>query len=299
MTTTARLVDELTGESIWLERDESDPDYCEGPVITNSIDFGFPGPRAVSNNIPNANGTTDLTQFHSNRVVSWNGWITPTESDPFPAVTWDKIRKLSAPDRRPWMFVSENGWPEERRMVLRGDTITSPLDRAMGPVIVGAATWVCPSGVLESAESNIEQVLLSGGTGGLCVTDAGFCFAPDCGNSFAEGDFGGASNIVNDGTVVTYPIIAFRGPAKNPRVVNTLTQQGIYLKATLIANQVIVVDCLNKTVTEIAQPPISRLSYYDYTKSTWLTLPVGSSSFSYSSDDKQGSCTFIWRDRWI
>jgi hypothetical protein len=299
MPTTARLVDERTGEVIWLERDESDPDYCQGPVITNSIDYGYPSPRVVNNNIPDANGTVDLTEFHAARVVSWNGWITPTPSDPFPALTWDKLRKLTAPNRRPWLFVSENGWTTERRMVLRGDSVGSPLDRALGPVIVGAVSWVCPAGVLESSANNQQQILLSGGTGGLCVDHNGFCFNDTCGSTFAPGSFGGSTNIVNAGSVVTYPVITFTGPCKNPRVINTTTQTGIYLNCTLVPNQSIVVDCLHDTVTEVAIPPINRLAYYDYTKSSWIRLDPGDNYFSYSSDDKQGSCTFNWRDRWI
>jgi hypothetical protein len=232
-------------------------------------------------------------------VFSWNGWITPTDGDPFPALTWDKIRKLCAPDRRPWLFVAENGWKAERRMVLRGDSVSSPLDRALGPVIVAAATWVCPSGVLESAERNTQNVQLSGGTGGHCTASTGFCFDGACGFGYSPGNFGGASIITNSGTVVTYPIITFTGPSVNPRVVNIETQQGIYLNCTLAPNQSIVVDCLNKTVTEVATPPITRLGYFDYSKSTWLTLPVGDSSFSYTSNDKNGTCRFNWRDRWI
>jgi hypothetical protein len=299
MPTTARIVDEITGESIWLERDESDPNYCLGPVITNSIDFGFPAPRAIANNIPNANGATDLTEFHTNRTVTWNGWITPLDSDPFPAVTWDKLRKLSAPSRRPHLFVSENGWESERRMVLRGDTVTAPLDRSMGPVIIAGLSWICPAGVFESAVANQNGVQLSGGTGGICVTNTGFCFDGSCGSHFSSGAFGGATDIKNSGTVVTYPVISFTGPCKNPRVINVETQQGIFLNCTLAPNQTIVVDCLNRSVTEVANPLINRLGYYDYTRSTWQTLPVGDNYYQYISDDRSGTCTFTWRDRWI
>ncbi len=299
MPTTCRLVDELTGDVIWLSYDDGDPLFCNSPIKTGSIDYGFAAPRVVQDNIPDANGTTDLTEYHADKVVSWSGWITPTLDDPFPALVWDQIRKLCAPNRRPWMFVQENGWPSERRMVLRCDTLTSPLDRTYGPVIISAISWKVPSGVMESADLNQQAILMSGGTGGLCVTSTGFCFGNDGCSNFAAGDFGGSTIVTNNGTVLTYPIIVFTGPCKNPRVFDPATQQGIYLNCTLVANQQIVVDTLNKTVQEPATPtPINRLAYWDFTKSIWPTLEAGDNDFDYLSDDKRGICTFYWRDRW-
>jgi hypothetical protein len=298
MPTTARLVDELTGESIWIELDDGDPAWCDSPYFTSSIDLGFAAPRAVQNNIPDANGTTDLTEFHADKVVTWNGYIRPTLDAPFPAVSWDKVRRLCAPNRRPWLFVQENGWDEERRMILRCDSLTSPLDRQYGPMIVAAITWKVPSGVMESSTLNIQTCSIAGGTGGMCIDKNGYCFQKVTCNNFSAGSFGGASIITNDGSVVTYPIIVFVGPAKNPRVYDPETNLGIYLNVTLAAGQQVAIDTLYKTVQEPATPPINRLAWWDYTKSSWVTLEGGDNEFVYTSDDKKGSCTFYWRDRW-
>ncbi|HEY7413736.1 MAG TPA: hypothetical protein VH593_00975, partial [Ktedonobacteraceae bacterium] len=296
MPTTARLVDEITGENIQLAYDDGDPLFCNSPILTDVIDYGFASPRVVQYDIPDANGTTDLTEYHSDKTVSWSGWVVPTLDDPFPAITWDKIRRLCAPNRRPWMYVQENGWDSERRMVIRCDSLTSPLDRNYGAVIVGTVNWKVPSGVMESSILNQQDILLSGGTGGLCVTQTGFCFDQTGCSNFGAGSFGGASIVTNDGTVVTYPIIVFTGPAKNPRVYNPETQLGIYLNATLVPNQQVVIDTLHKTVQEVAQPtPINRLAWWDFTKSSWLTLEAGDNELTYASDDKNGVCTFYWR----
>ena len=298
MTTSARLVDEITNEVIWLSHDEADPEWCDDEIRTDTIDYGFASPRVNQNNLPDVNGTSDLTKFHAEKTVSWNGWVVPTDANPFPALTWDRVRRLCAPNRRPFLFVSEDGWDSERRMVLRCDNVTSPLDRSLGPVIIAAIVWKCASGVMESSLKHSQKILISGGSGGQCITSTGYCFTQSGCNNFSAGDFGGATIIVNAGTVVTYPIITFTGPSKNPRVINLLNNYGIYLNATLAANQQIVVDTLHRTVTEIAQPPINRLSMYDFTRSTWLTLEAGQNEFTYFSDDKRGTCTFDWRDRW-
>lgn len=302
MTTSARLVDEINGNVIWLERDESDPLWCDSSVFTGELDLGYATPRAVLENNPDVDGTTDLTTYYANRTIAWHGWITPCATDPFPALTWDAIKGLTAPNRRPYLYVSEDGWVEERRMVLRGDTITAPLNRQYGPVIVAQVQWVCPSGTLESSTLHQQSIQQSGGTGGLCALPPpnGFCFAPTCGRFFAPGNFGGATNIYNAGTATAYPVITFIGPCKNPRIVNLQTQQGIYLNTTLVKNQQVVVGCEKKTVNETAQPPINRLAWYDFTRSTWLSLPGRVSvPFSYTSDDRQGQCLVTWRDRWV
>jgi len=299
MATTARLIDENTGESIWLELDDGDPDWCNSSIFTTSIDFGFAAPRAVQSNIPDANGTTDLTEYHADKVITWNGWIKPTLDEPFPAVTWERVRRLCAPNRRPWMFVQEDGWDEERRMILRCDQLTSPLDRQYGPLINASVTWRVPMGVMESSTLNVQKCGISGGTGGKCITSTGFCFTNSECDYFVAGDFGGATIITNEGTVVTYPIIAFTGPAKNPRVFNPETGLGIYLNVTLAAGQQVAIDTMYKTVQEPATPPINRLAWWDFTRSSWLTVESGDNPFAYASDDKQGTCTFYWRDRWL
>lgn len=299
MTTSARIVDELTGDVVWLERDESDPLWCDSSIFTGEIDLGYATPRAVVFNNPDIDGTTDLTTYYANRTIVWHGWITPCATDPFPALTWDKIKTYTAPNRRPYLYISEDGWIEERRMVLRGDTITTPLNRQYGPVIVAQVQWICPAGVMESSTLHSQSIQQSGGTGGVCITSTGYCFDAPCGRSFAPGNFGGAATIVNNGNATTYPVFTFIGPCKNPRVINIETQQGIFLNTTLVPNQQVVVGCEKKTVNETAQPPINRLAWYDFTRSSWLNLPNGPSYFSYTSDDKQGQCIVTWRDRWV
>jgi hypothetical protein len=299
MPTTARLVDEITGENVQLAYDDGDPMWCDSPIFTSVIDYGFAAPRVVQTNIPDVNGTDDLTEYHAEKTVTWNGYIKPTLSDPFPALTWERIRRLCAPNRRPWLFVQENGWDEERRMVLRCDSVTSPLDRAYGAMIVGAVTWKVPNGVMESSTLNQQNCAIQGGTGGKCIDHNGFCFHGNQCDYFTAGAFGGAAIITNDGTVVTYPIIVFTGPAKNPRVFNPANGIGIYLNATLNPGQQVVIDTKGRTVQEPAQPtPINRLAWWDFTRSTWLTLESGDNQFTYTSDDKKGTCTFYWRDRW-
>jgi hypothetical protein len=298
MPTTARLVDEYTGEVIQIEYDDGDPQWCDSAIFTSSLDLGFAAPRAVVFNSPDVNGAADLTELHGDRVVTWNGYIRPTLDDPFPAIVWDKIKRLCAPNRRPYLFVQENGWNEERRMVVRCDAITAPLDRQYGPMLVVSITWRVAKGVLESSTLNQLRCDVVGGTGGRCITSTGYCFGSSC-VYFSSGSFGGATIVTNEGGAVTYPIIVFTGPAKNPRVYDPETNLGVYLNVTLSKGQQVAIDTQFRNVQEPATPPINRLSWWDFTKSSWITLESGDNELIYTSDDKQGICTIYWRDRWL
>jgi Phage tail protein len=296
VTTTARLVDEITGESIPLVRED-----CNGPIFTTLIDYGWPAPRAVAWNIPQNNGQSDITQLWGERSVSWAGYVAPTTDQPYPAVVWDKIRALSAPARRPWLYYIEDGWPTERRMQLRGDAIQSPLTRELGPVIIGSAVWKVPAGAQESADSRDYIATPSGfSTGGVCFDQNGGCFASDCAPNMVPGYIASTTIVVNNGDVITYPYIIFIGAVTNPKLVNLTTKQTIALTGALAAGTQIWVDTQNKTVRENNDPNLNRLNLYDYTQSTGMYLAPGVNEISYTfSAVAGGSCVIRMRDRWI
>jgi hypothetical protein len=301
MTTASRLVDEITGESIQLAYDDGDPCRCCGPIFTTHLDLGFPVPRAVTYNNPNVNGATDQTALWGERVVSWSGYIAPDADHPYPAVVWDKIRALSAPARRPWLYYIEDGWPAERRMQLRGDTLTSPLTRELGPVIIGGVTWKSPSGAQESAASRDYLVTPSGfSTGGMCFTDPNVCFDPVCGPNFGQGYIASTTIVVNNGNVLAYPKIIFIGAVTNPKLTNLTTGQTIALTGAIAANAQIYVSTANKTVLENDDPTLNRLNMYDFSQSTWMYLVPGLNELAYSfTGSAGGSCIVRMRDRWI
>jgi hypothetical protein len=301
MATTSRLVDEITGESIQLLYDESDPNFCQGPIFQSSIDYGWPAPRAVENNMPNSDGIDDLTQFWGDRAVTWTGFIVPNRESPYPALVWDKIRALAAPARRPWIYFEENGWDGERRMQLRGDVLTSPLARDFGPVITASAAWKAPAGVSESADQASSPIAAGVGTGGLCVTNTGYCFTTDpCAFTIPQGYVGTTTEIENEGNVVVYPTIIIVGQVVNPAIINMTTKQGIYLNGTVNPGQVLWIKCHDRTIYENNDPTLNKLSLYDYTKSSWLTLAPGMNQINYTfSGSAAGTCTMQYRHRWI
>jgi hypothetical protein len=302
MTTASKLVDEITGEEIVLEYDDSDPMYCNGPVVTAALDVGFPTPRSVGYNKPNTNGYVDLTQFWGDRTVAWAGYVRPVASDPYPAVVWDKIKALAAPDRRPWLHYIEDGWTSWRRIQLRGDSVAAPLTREWGPVISGQIQWrAANGGAQESAEPRIQNINPSGqSTGGVCIDETGFCFDDSCGPYFTEGYIGATTIVWNFGNVVAYPTIVFTGAVADPSIGNLTTNQFIKLRGPIGDNVDIWVDTDAKTIRESNDPSLSRLNMYDFTESDWLYLVPGINRIDYRfTPTDAGECTMRIYDRWI
>ena len=302
MTTASYLLDEITGERIDLEFDDADIRRCDGPVFTASLDTGFPAPRAVGYDNPNANGFTDMTKHWGERVVSWSGWVVPAPEAPYPAVVWDKIRALTAPARRPWLYCIEDGWTDWRRIQLRGDTLQAPLTREYGPVIIGQVAWKATNGgTLESADERDYHITPSGqSTGGMCFPSTGACFDDACGPHFTEGYIGSTTIVYNYGDVIVYPMIVFAGYVVNPVIKNLTTDQVIKLNGTITEGAEIWVDTQNKTVRENNDPNLNRLAMYDFTESNWMHLVPGENRIDYSFEGTDpGECTMLIRDRWI
>jgi hypothetical protein len=301
VTTASRLVDEITGESIQLAYDDGDACRCCGPIFTSLLDLGWPTPRAVEWNNPGINGATDITSLWGERAVSWAGYVAPDAAYPKPAVYWDKLRALAAPARRPWLYYIEDGWPAERRMQLRGDAVTSPFTRELGPVIIGSMAWKCAAGAQESADSRDYLATPSGfSTGGTCFADPNQCFTPTCGPTFTPGYIASTTIVVNNGDVMTYPLIIFIGQVDTPVLKNLTTGQTIALTGVIAPNAQIYVDTQARTVRENNDPNLNRLNLYDFTRSTWMWLAPGVNEFAYSFNGSAGGQAIIrMRDRWI
>lgn len=308
MTTSSRLVDEITGESIQLQYDYNDPMWCDGPIVQSMLDIGWPQPRAVGYNNPNANGYTDQTQYWGDSTVSWTGWIRPTADDPYPAVTIDKLRALAAPARRPWLYYQEDGWSGERRIRLRGDQVGMPLTREWGPVVSVNIQWRNQSGAQESATSRQQNISPSGmSTGGTCFTNRttpppnpGICWTSSCAPNFVAGYVATETIVNNYGNVIMYPLIIFTGLVNSPVIKNLTTGQTIGLTGSIAANAKIYVDTQHRTVRENNDPNLNRLNMYDFTKSNWMYLAPGLNTIDYSfTGSDAGQVSMIVRDRWI
>lgn len=103
----------------------------------------------------------------------------------------------------------------------------------------------------------------------------------------------------NAGNTTMYPQIVVQGPVTNPVLRNSSNGGVIELNVTLSSIEQLVIDTLNRTVTD--QNGDSRYSAVDFLDTVWWGLDPGTNdiNFSASSATSGSLFTMYWRDAWI
>lgn len=110
-----------------------------------------------------------------------------------------------------------------------------------------------------------------------------------------EWETGGAPTIVlNSGTAVFYPVITLEGEALNPTITNNLTGETFSLDLTMLADDVVVIDMYNRTVTLNGADIIGNKTE----DSIWWGLLPGSNPILLDTDtaDDSVAATITWRN---
>lgn len=122
----------------------------------------------------------------------------------------------------------------------------------------------------------------------------GLTFPATASFTFGSAGTGGSATVTNAGNYPAPWVATFSGRLVTPSLslgANTLTFNG-----TLNAGETLVVDSLARSV--LLNGTASRYSWLTLT-STWFTLPVGSSSVTFSAASGTGTCTFAYRSVWV
>lgn len=104
----------------------------------------------------------------------------------------------------------------------------------------------------------------------------------------------GRATIINSGNASVAPVITFLGPSTNPRF-QIIGGDRIALRYDIQANQRIICDCYNRTVT---LDGVSKRQYLT-PDSRWLQFWDGGTEVYYDNDAGAGLCIVNWRDAWI
>jgi hypothetical protein len=107
------------------------------------------------------------------------------------------------------------------------------------------------------------------------------------------------ATVNNDGNVRVSPIITVFGPTIGPiDIMNTTTNQVTRVRLALAADDALMIDCQNRTVS-LNGVPNKRL-YLD-TITDWIYLDPGANTFKYTEESGSSSSfiTVQWRSGWI
>ncbi len=143
------------------------------------------------------------------------------------------------------------------------------------------------SGVIESASATTGTVTLpqDGGVVFDLVWDIVF-------GASAEGSL----TLTNQGSAQAEPVITLYGPLPNPRITNTATGEFIALNHTLLAGDVITIDCANNTIVQGANT--NRMGTRLAGSTLWAIQPGPNTITLSASSYAAGYATVTFHHAW-
>lgn len=268
-------------------------------ITCSRIDLGDPVAREVVNDAPDANGTIDTTQYFGARAVTASFLLDPEGTGLTMFALTSRLKAFTRPDLRPRLYVQFHPDDPELVLTLRRGPFADPWtpqdhDDDLRTVVV---QWVCPSGLIESAELH-------------SVTGAPGDNQPQGGATFPwtfDLTFGSSTPstngvvATNEGNVPAWPTVVMYGPMTDPVVLNETTGKSLTFDGlSVAAADWVRLDFAAKTIENSA-----GVSYYgtvDFSASEWWQLQPGDNRIFVvpaTSTIPPASFDVIWRNSWL
>lgn len=262
-------------------------------ITVTSLDVPMPDIRAVAEPRADDDGERDSTRLHGARAVTLEMDLYVT-----PAALVDELKSFLHPRSRPYLHVVDDEWSGERRLLLRVDQQSDPIEEGADDVLrTVQVQWRAPGGLWELTE--VESVTINADTGAT----EGFSFPIVFPLSMVATEAAGLTIVSNDGGAPSHFIARLYGPCSGPSLINETT--GVELTFTteldLAAGEYVEIDTRERTAYLLSDTSQSRLRFLDFTVSTWWLLEAGDQSVRYAPDDADaGSAAVIeYRPNWL
>lgn len=262
-------------------------------LILTSLDIPSPETRAVADNRTDEDGTDDETQHHGARAVS-----AVVKLCDIPAVLVDQLNSYLHPRSRPYLVVADDEWPAARRLRLRADQWSSPIDHLAHLVREHQLSWRAPDGVWEA--SDLATFTLNAAEGDT----AGRIYPMVMPRTYPPTSSTGAILVTNPGTSWSHQIVRLYGPCNGPRYTNEDTNQTLVFHESLALGlgEYVEVDTRERTALRNSDADSSALTYLDFAISTWWLIPPGQSTVRYhpaSGVDPGCQAVVDYRPAWL
>jgi hypothetical protein len=279
-----RLVDG-TSEMILLPRDG---------LMVQGLDAGFPSVREVTEDRPGTDGEIDSTALFGSRAVSLDLLAVQT-----PGAFEDELAGYLSPSSRPYLYVVDDEWGQERRLRLRSVQASTARSADMPPTVRHIqAQWKAPDGIWEDATGDTLVTILADISDG-----AGLAWPVTFPILWAATAAAGSQIITNPGTVAAYFVARLYGPCTGPSLLNVTTGEEITFTSDLVlgAGDYVEVDTREHTALAESLADASRLNYYDFAASTWWRLAPGAQEirFSGASVSTGAQVVIDYRPAWL
>lgn len=262
------------------------------------VTIGDPTTRVVADNAPDANGTIDTTMYFGARAVTVQFVLDKGASSLFGLRS--QIMAFTRPDLRPRLYIQPEADAPELMLTLRRDQAEPVTWQPAQQVLqLMAVSWVCPNGLLESAELHS---VTAGAGGEVAQTGLTFNATPDFSFGGATVASGGAL-VDNVGNVPVWPVITMYGPFSAGTILRNDTT-GLELEflstMSIVTGDWLRVDFASKTIVNS-----TGTSYYDsldFASSTWWQIQPGENRIYMlptTFTAPPASLLVEWRSGWL
>lgn len=268
--------------------DSSDPIF----VVTNQLDMA--APRVVDQPHLGRSGRRDFTSLHDSSVfkaeLKVRGDATMSKHEYL-----DRLRGFLAAHRRPYLYLTRPGWAQERRALLRGDSVVAPITPASGTALEVSIQAEVLSGELEAAEETVTYARSGGAAWGIAVPIA----LPA---ELTPGSLGETPQIWVDGNISTPPVLRLYGQGSAPVLGNSTTGKLLsFPELTVPADHFLEIDVENRTVFMDGSPSQSFYNKIDWSVSSWWDLESGLNIVTMAVQGQDSNCQLMisHRARWV
>jgi hypothetical protein len=265
-------------------------------VLPDSLDVSFPAIREVTEPRVDDDGERDTTLLFGARAVALSAAL--TDDTYTPANLLDQVKAFLHPRTRPYLYVTDDGWGQERRILLRVDQFSEPyVGYAASQVRVVQLQWKAPDGIWEDAAETTETVNAD------IATSDGITFPVTFPVAFATTTATGAAQVANFGAVPSHFVAQLYGPCTAPELVNETTGERIAFTSdlSLAAGDYVEIDTRDRTAYFNSDIGQSRLRYIDWDVTSWWRVEPGDQTVRYApSAASAGAVAVItYRPAWL
>lgn len=246
-------------------------------ITVTALNLGFPDVRVVSEGRSDDDGETDTTELYGARAVSIAMGLYTT-----PAALAEQLKAFCSPRARPYLHVIDTEWSGERRLRLRVDQVTDPIEDGADDVYRGMqATWRAPDGVWEATELATATIAAES------TTTTGMTFAMTFPLSWPTTTAAGIAQILNAGPVPLHWVARLYGPCDGPRLTNDTTGEVLRFASgtgglAVAAGEYVEVNTRDRSAHYLSDTGASRLHLLDFATSTWWQLGPGVNLIRYN-----------------
>jgi hypothetical protein len=262
-------------------------DYETNGIYVAKVDIGSPAVREVSNDMVDADGTADETQFIGSRVLSMSGTIVATSTAGTRQEILARLQRFCHPGIRPTITIAMND-DEPRVATLRPEGCAAPIERP--GTCTFAAAWRIPD----------PRFYTGDGTGGA-VWETVTVYPPASVNQGRTYDLAfprhypsawggsGFADVIEAGAAPTWPTHTIYGPVTNPIVTITddrgHTSVVAFTGFVLAIGDYLTVETETRSVYLNGDRNADRYSYIDVTRTVWGPMYPGPNRVQFNADN--------------